>query len=103
MTEQKIEKIVMDKLEAALSAEGIFDLQFIGAWQPAEEGDVKALEDGRKTGAVAVKVSPRSYDTPTIPDGQFGVQISLTMRAEADKTGKNYLDVTDIISSVTHK
>lgn len=73
MTEQKIEKIVLDKLEAALSAEGITSLQFIGAWQPTEDGDVKALEDGQKAGVVAVKVTPRSYDTPTIPDGQFGV------------------------------
>lgn len=103
MTEQKIEKIVIDKLESALSAEGISSLQFIGTWQPTDEGEVKALEDGTKIGAIAVKVLPRVYDTPTIPDGQFSVQITLTMRAEVDVTGKSYLDVTDIISSVTHK
>lgn len=103
LTEQKIEKIVIDKLESALSAEDITSLQFIGAWQPSEEYDVKALEDGRKAGVVAVKVAPRSYDTPTIPDGQFNVQITLTMRAEADATGRSYLNATDVISSVTHK
>lgn len=103
MTEQKIEKIVLDKLESALSAEGIDGLQFIGTWQPSEEGEVKALEDGTKIGAVAVKVLPRVYDTPTIPDGQFQVQMTLTMRAEIDNTGKTYLDVTDVMSSVTHK
>lgn len=61
------------------------------------------MEDGTKIGAVVVKVFPRSYDTPTVADGQFNVQISLTMRADVDITGKGYLDVTDVISSITHK
>lgn len=103
MTEQKIEKIVIDKFESALSAVGGEMLQFIGAWQPAEEGEVKALEDGTKLGAVAVKVLPRIYDTPTIPDGQIQVQVSLTMRADVDVNGKSYLDVTEALQSVTHR
>ena len=73
MTEQKIEKIVLDKLAVALSNVGGDELQFIGAWQPAGEGDIKALEDGTKVGVVAVKAFPRTYDTPTIPDGQIQV------------------------------
>lgn len=103
MTEQKIEKIVMDKISTALETAEISGIQIMGAWQKVDDGDVKALQDGTKVGAVVVKVFPRTYDTPTIPDGQFNVQISLTMRADEDETGKGYLDVTDVISSVTHK
>ena len=103
MTEQKIEKIVIDKISTALETAEISGIQFLGAWQSVDDGDVKALEDGTKIGAVVVKVFPRSYDTPTVADGQFNVQISLTMRADVDITGKGYLDVTDVISSITHK
>lgn len=103
MTEQKIEKIVIDKISTALETAGISGIQFMGVWQDADEGDVKALEDGTKVGAVIVKVFPRTYETPTIADGQFNVQISLTMRADVDITGKGYKDVTSIISSITHK
>ena len=103
MTEQKIEKIVIDKISTALETAGISGIQFMGVWQDVDEGDVKALEDGTKFGAVIVKVFPRTYETPTIADGQFNVQISLTMRADVDITGKGYKDVTSIISSITHK
>lgn len=103
MTEQKIEKIVLDRLQDALSAVAGDELQFIGAWQPADEGDIKSLEDGTKVGVVAVKALPRIYDTPTIPDGQIQVQISLTMRADVDSDGKTYLDVTDALQKVTHR
>ena len=103
MTEQKIEKIVIDKFESALSAVGGDMLQFIGAWQPAGEGEVKSLEDGAKVGAVAVKVLPRIYDTPTIPDGQIQVQVSWTMRADVDCNGKSYLDVTEALQAITHR
>lgn len=103
MTEQKLEKIVLDKLQSALEAKGIVNLQYMGVWQKVDDGDVKALEDGRKVGSVVVKVLPRTYDTPTIPDGQFSIQLSLTMRAEEDETGKGYMDATSVISSITHK
>lgn len=103
MTEQKIEKIVIDKISTALETAGISGIQFMGVWQDVDEGDVKALEDGTKFGAVIVKVFPRTYETPTIADGQFNVQISLTMRADVDITGKGYKDVTSIISSITHR
>ncbi len=73
MTEQKIEKIVMDKFQSALSASGIDDIQIMGAWQKSDGGEIKGLEDGTKAGVIVVKVLPRSYETPTIPDGQFTV------------------------------
>lgn len=69
MTEQKIEKIVIDKLKDAFASANADGVQFVGVWQAAEDGNVKALEDGTSTSILAVKVYPRTYETPTIPDG----------------------------------
>ena len=102
MTEQKIEKIIIDSISAALSAAQIDGLQIIGAWQVADDGDIKALEDGSKRGVITVKVMPCTYDTPTIPDGQMAAQISLAMRADMDGDGKGYLDVTEVLSGLIH-
>ena len=102
MTEQKIEKIILDKFEAAFQTAGIDNIQLIGAWQPSSDGDIKALEEGTKTGVLGVKVYPRTYETPTIPDGTFQVDISLTVRAEVDSTGQDYLKITEVVSNVLH-
>lgn len=102
MTEQKIEKIILDKFEAALQTAGISNIQLMGAWQPSDDGDIKALEEGTKTGVLGVKVYPRTYETPTIPDGTFQVDVSLTVRAEVDSTGKDYLEITEAVSNVVH-
>lgn len=98
MTEQKIEKIVVDKMSNALSAAGITDVQVMGAWQPDDY--VKGLEDESLAGALAVKVLPRQYETPTIPDGQMQVDLALTMRAEVDSTGTSWLSASEVISGV---
>ena len=102
MTEQKIEKIVLDKFDAAFQEAGINNIQLIGAWQPAQDGDLKAIEEGTKTGMLGVKVYPRTYDTPTIPDGVFNVDISLTIRAEVDNKGVDYLATTELVSNILH-
>lgn len=102
MTEQKIERIVLDKLEAALSAAGVDGIQMMGAWQVSGNGDLKSLEDGTKMGVVGVKVYPRAYDTPTIPDGKFQVDVSLTVRAEVDGGGNGYMDATAAVSETIH-
>jgi len=100
MTEQKIEALMMQHLQSAMSGlEGVA-LQFIGAWQPAQ--DVKALESSGADGFVTVKCMPRTYETPTIPDGSFQVIVALSMRADVDSNGTNYLAVTDAISSCLH-
>lgn len=93
---------MLDKFEAAFLSANIEDIQLMGAWQPAPEGDLKAIEDGKKTGVLGVKVYPRTYDTPTIPDGAFQVDIALTIRAEVDRTGKSYLDITEVVSNILH-
>lgn len=91
MIEQKIEKIVVDKLSSALSAAGIGDIQVMGAWQPAEGDGVKGLEDGTMAGILTVKVYPRQYETPTIPDGSMQVDVGLVSRTDVDWQGTGWL------------
>ena len=102
MTEQKIEKIVIDKFKSAFEEHDMNDVQLVGTWQVAEEGSIKAFEDKAATGILAVKVYPRTYETPTIPDGQFQVDISLIVRADMDTTGQGYLAMTQIVSDILH-
>lgn len=102
MTEQKIEKIVIDKLKDAFAEANVDGIQFVGVWQAAEDGNVKALEDGTSASILAVKVYPRTYETPTIPDGQFQVDVSLIVRADADSTGQDYMALTEIVSGILH-
>lgn len=102
MTEQKIEKIVIDKFKSAFEQANIEDVQLVGTWQVAEEGNIKAFEDKTATGILAVKVYPRTYETPTIPDGQFQVDVSLIVRADKDATGQGYLGMTQLVSDILH-
>ena len=85
MTEQKIEALMIGHLQTATSGLDGISLQFIGAWQPVS--GVKALETGNVDGVVAVKCMPRTYETPTIPDGSFQIIVSLSVRADADSGG----------------
>lgn len=101
MIEKELEDIIIDKLTTNLSAYP--NIKIIGAWQTADEGEVKGLDDDESEGIVAVKVNPRQYETPTIPDAEVGANVTLVVRADVDKTGINYLDVTDIISSTLHE
>ena len=98
MIEQKIEKITIDRLEAALSAAGVEGVQTIGAWQSVTDDQIKALEDGRAKGVLGVKVYPRQYETPTIPDGSMQVEVSLNVRAETDAQGQTWLKATEAVS-----
>ena len=102
MTEQKIEKKVLDKVEAAFEAAGIAGIQFVGAWQPATTGKIKGLEESGCAGVLGVKVFPRTYETPTIPDGSFRVDVALTVRAEVDSDGKDYLQMSEVLANVIH-
>lgn len=104
MIEKDIESKIIQNFETALSAEGMLSsIQMIGAWQPAEEGDIKALEDKIKDGVVVVKVQPRQYETPTIPDAEMQVNVNLMMRADVDATGSQYLQATSILQDTMHK
>lgn len=77
-------------------------MQFIGVWQTVGDGNIKALESSKYGAILGVKVYPRTYETPTVPDGMFQVDISLTVRADVDYTGQDYLRITQVVSDVLH-
>lgn len=91
MIEKELEEGIISRFECALSASGIERIQVTGTWQPSSDGAVKGLEDGTSSGIVAVKVLPRQYETPTIPDGSVQVEVQLIMRSDSDPTGTAYL------------
>ena len=101
MTEKTIEALMIGHLQTATSGLENVSLQFLGAWQPAN--DVKALEESGADGIIAVKCMPRSYETPTIPDGSFQIIVSLSLRADTDSNGQGYLAVTDAVSACLHR
>ena len=82
-----------------MSAANVDGIQLIGAWQSTTDEQLKAYEDGRAIGVLGVKVYPRQYETPTIPDGSMQVDVSLTIRAEVDTKGMTWLSATEAIQS----
>ena len=100
MTEQKLEKIVIDKIAAAFDNAGISSYQMIGSWQVANDDELKALEQSDAKNVVCVKVMPRQYDTPTVPYAMFAVQLNVLTRAEMDAQGANWFEATEIVQSI---
>lgn len=97
MIEQKIEEKIMQKFADALAAANISGVQLIGGWQTnvaekAKQANTAAL--------IVVKVKPRQYDSFTIPEAIFPVEISLAIRVEEDVGGENYLAISDAIQNV---
>lgn len=99
MIEQKLEKIIVEKIQAAFLSAEIPDVQIIGAWQPDTDGP-KAKEETDAEAILAVNVSPRLYETPTIPDAQFNVSLALAVRAECDQGGTDWLHITEAVSGI---
>ena len=100
MTEQLVEKRIMEQIETALTLSGVEGVKVYGAWQPADAGAVKAVETADALGLVSVKVSPREYATPTVPHATLATTVAFSMRAEADPTGAKRLAVADAISQL---
>ena len=88
MIEAELEKRLVDAFGESLSA---YNVQVIGAWQPATEGEIKSIEDGTADGYLVIGVQPRGYATPQIPTAEFAVNLTLTIRAESDREGGRYL------------
>ena len=93
MIEQKLEKNVIDKLTSILTNNGISNFRVYGSLQP---DIMKGVEDISNI-VVVVKAYPRSYQSPTIPTCQIDFEVQLTLRADIDYSGKNYLDVCDML------
>lgn len=101
MTEQLIEKVVIDKFAAALAAANVDGIQTIGAWQPsAIAEDPKGIEKAFARGYLTVKAAPRAYDSYTIAEGSVSVRVELNIRAEIDAKGVDYLAITGALTSV---
>ena len=95
LIEQKLEKAVIDKfIEVLPTGSGV---SVIGIWQPAGDNQVKG-EEGKPNALLAVKAYPRTYETPTIPDAEFQIDVSLAVRSDEDYNGMNYLEITSLIS-----
>ena len=100
MTEQKLEKIAMDKISTALDAAGIESYQLIGAWQIANGEVLKAAEEGNAENIVTLKVLPRQYETPTIPYATFTVRVNVISRAEIDAQGTGWMAATETVKNL---
>ena len=93
MIESKMEKQVLDKIDGIFKRNGIEDYQLYGSLQPEI---LKGVETESAI-LVVVKASPRSYSSPTVPTCQIDFEVQLTLRADIDYGGKNYLDVCDLL------
>lgn len=100
MTEQAVERVVMDALAAALAEAGVAGVRVFGAWQVADAGAAKGLETAADAGLLAVRVSPREYATATVPHATLSCRAALTMRSETDARGAVRLAAAEAVSGV---
>lgn len=82
-----IEQLIEEKIISQMNALGLDALQCSGAWQPSAPGVVKGTEGSSFKAAIVVKVNPRGFDTFTICEVSFDVQIVLVVRIDRDPTG----------------
>lgn len=94
MIEADLEKKIVDKLNGLLEQNEIDGVQVTSSFQISE---IKSIQQSGKTAYIVVKASPRSYASPTIPTTTIDCGISLTVRADIDYNGKNYLDLADML------
>ena len=98
MTEQQVERRIMDKIAAALDAAAVTGVRVFGAWQVADAGEAKAVEKPGWRGLLSVKVAPREYATPTVPHATLDVSVALDMRAESDARGATRLAAAEAVA-----
>lgn len=102
LLEAEIEKIFVGRFKKMLEP---FNIQVAGSW------DVKNLTDGQSkgeeepdvNGVLVVKISPRQYATPTVPDCTINGALSLSVRGDVDWTGETYLGVVAEIMTELEK
>ena len=101
MIEQQLESIVVNMTKHFLRQ---FDgLKVVGAWQTTKGDENKAEERPDTKVVIGVKALPRTYETPTIPHAEIQIQMSLAVRADTDFNGKNYLNITTILSNMLQR
>lgn len=94
MIEADLEKKIVNKLNALLEENKIEGVQVTSSFQISE---IKAIQQSGMSSYIVVKASPRSYASPTVPTSTIDCGISLTVRADVDYNGKNYLDLADML------
>jgi len=99
MTEKKLEEKIIGHFENALSTD-FPNIQIVGQWQTNIDGQLKALENPATLGALTIRVSPRRYETATIPDCEIPVEIQLNIRSDVDVGGESWLSATDAANNV---
>lgn len=95
MIEADLEKIIIDNFKNVLKD---YDTQIYGTWQTTDVENKSEEEDGVES-VLTVKALPRSYDTPTVPYASMSFQIALVVRSDVDFNGKDYIGITDLVST----
>lgn len=97
MLEQQIEKKVIEILKGFFIDEKLNHfIEFSGLYSVDEN---KCVED-KKPVLITVKVSPPTFETPTIPDSQIQIDVSCMVRSDIDYDGKTYLQIIDVLSKI---
>jgi len=89
MIESKIETIFVKRLKCRLEK---LNIQVVGTWDVGSLTENKGEEDAGATGVLVVKIQPRQYATPTVPNMTLNGALSLSVRGEIDFDGKIYLE-----------
>lgn len=90
IVEQEIESRLVSAF-AAKFAEANLNIQVAGLLNNSDE--LKGAEKADVDGVMIVKAKPRAYSTPTNPECQIEVDVSVTLRADRDYNGKCFIDV----------
>ena len=91
-----IEKLLEDKIVAAIDSLGIKKLSIVGAWSKPVE------ETMRTSSALTVVVGPRTYSRYTVCEATFPVMLDLVVSTAVDKDGELFLSAATAISDMLH-
>ena len=91
-----IEKLLEDKIIAAIDSLGIKGLSIVGAWSAP-------IEETAKTKAtLTVVVNPRTYSRYTICEASFPVYIGIAVSSAIDKNGELFMSIATAVSNMLH-
>ena len=97
-----IEKSIEANIIAAIEALNLTGLVVTGAWKAANAGEVKGTEDSSKA-ALAVAVSPRSFETFGFGICTMAVALSLAVRTDLCPTGAELETYVDPIANLLQR
>lgn len=92
-----IEKLLEDKIIAAVKNLNISNLQVIGSWSLPKE------ETNATVSTLGVQVQPRTYSRYTVCEASFPVMLALVVSTAVDKKGEMFLDAATKISDMLHR